>query len=246
MSKATITVHLQALGGKFLGPNAYEPNNIVLTLNAKAGSVSLPYRVVKNLTDDGSIAQGFADGSSSFMPILSMPALGGQNPAVFYLTPGANTIAGSAQFDLPGALEVAQLSASIPMPDKKNLHLSQPVVLQPLQTDYRITMVVPGLLLQQNDKAPIPGSISVFVTMMCGCKVTTGLPTSYWNPNDFTVTARVWYKGGTIMQYPLSLYGPTNDSLFSAAVPTPDQIQSILFWAQQKSTGNEGALVQGG
>lgn len=244
MATASITVYLQALGGKFLGPNAYATDTIHINLNYTGGQVNFPYQLVPGVSDDGIISQGFTDGSSSFMPILNMPALNGQNPTVFFLTPGPNTIAGQATLELPTSIQIATLTASIPAPNDYVLQFTQPVILTPEQTDYRITVVVPGLLLQANTEHPIPGAVSVFATMMCGCKATVGLPTSFWNPNDFTVSANVLYNNGTQMMYALSLNEQTNNSLFSAPVQNETEIQSIYFTAQQKSTGNYGALLQ--
>jgi hypothetical protein len=244
MATASITVYLQALGGKFLGPNAYQTNNIKVSLSYSGGTIDFPYQLVPGVSDDGIISQGFTDGSSSFMPILNMPALNGQNPHVFFLTPGPHTIAGQATLELPTSIQIATLTVSIPAPNDYILQFTQPVILTPEQTDYRITVVIPGLLLQANTENPIPGAVSVFATMMCGCKATVGLPTSFWNPNDFTVSANVQYKSGTQMVYTLSLNEQTNNSLFSAPVQNETEIQSIYFTAQQKSTGNFGALLQ--
>lgn len=244
MATASITIYLQALGGKFLGPNAYQTDNIKICLSYSGGQVDIPYQLVPGVSDDGIISQGFTDGSTSFMPILNMGPLGGQNPNVFYLTPSANTINGQVELALPTSNELATLQVSIPSPNNQTLLYSQTVILTPEQTDYRITVVVPGLLLQANTANPIPGSVSVFATMMCGCKATTGLPTSFWNPNDFAVSANVQYKNGSQTMYALSLNEQTDNSLFSAPVQDAEAIVSIHFSAQQKSTGNYGALVQ--
>jgi hypothetical protein len=244
MATASITVYLQALGGKFLGPNAYQTNNIKVSLSYSGGTIDFPYQLVPGVSDDGIISQGFTDGTTSFMPILNMPALNGQNPHVFFLTPGPHTIAGQATLELSTSIQIATLTVSIPAPNDYMLQFTQAVTLTPEQTDYRITVVVPGLLLQANTENPIPSAVSVFATMMCGCKATVGLPTSFWDPNDFTVSANVQYKSGTQMVYTLSLNEQTNNSLFSAPVQNETEIQSIYFTAQQKSTGNFGALLQ--
>lgn len=244
MATASISIYLQALGGKFLGPNAYQTDNIKICLNYSGGQVDIPYQLVPGVSDDGIISQGFTDGSTSFMPILNIGSLGGQNPNVFYLTPSANTIHGSADVPLPAVNELATLQVTIPSPNNQSLQYTQTVILTPEQTNYRITVVVPGLLLQANTANPIPGAVSVFATMMCGCKATVGLPTSFWNPNDFAVLATVQYNNGSQMVYALSLNEQTDNSLFSAPVQDAGAIQSILFTAQQKSTGNYGALLQ--
>ena len=62
------------------------------------------------------------------------------------------------------------------------------------QEFYKITVVIPGLLLESNVQPSSSENISVFAKMVCGCKVTTGLSTSFWSPNDFMVNATVLYK----------------------------------------------------
>jgi hypothetical protein len=244
MTKAIITVYLQALGGKFLGPNAYNTNDITVTLVYSGGNINLPYQLIADVSDDGIISQGFTDGSSSFMPILSMPTLGGQNPTTFFLTPDANTIAASGQFALPATVEQALLNITIPTPTGDGpLTFSNAVILSPQQTAYRMIVIVPGLLLTPNTANPIADGVSVFVTMMCGCKVTTGLPTSFWSPSDFMVMATVQYRNGAVTQYPLGFNASTNNSLFSATMQAEGDIQSITYTAHQKSTGNYGTLV---
>ncbi len=243
-TNATITVYLQALGGKFLGPNAYHTDEIEVTLTYSGGEIKMPYQLVTGVTDDGIISQGFTAGTSSFLPILHMAALSGQNPDVFYLTPGSKTIAANGSISLPAINETAMLSVKIPSPSVEKITISQAVLLSPQQTEYTITVVVPGLLLTLNTAAPIAGSISVFVTMMCGCRVTAGLPTSFWTASDFTVTAVVLYSNGLSMPYTLSLNEQTNNSLFSTVVADETLIESVSFTAQQKSTGNYGAIVQ--
>ncbi len=176
------------------------------------------------------------------MPILTPTSEAGQNPSVNYLTANINTIMGlSNAFSLPEAPELATLSVSIPTPSGKSLSLSQEVWLIPEQQFYKITVIVPGLLLEPNTP-PSNTEISVYVKMMCGCKVSVNLPTSFWSPSDFMVNASVTFNDGTTQQFTLSFDNTSNDSLFVADVPNASQIQSINFYAQQNSTGNYGSF----
>jgi len=243
-AQASITVFLQALGGKFLGPNAFGNTGIKVALSVNGNNTPIPYQVIVGTTDDGIISQGFTYGSSSFLPILKKPVLAGRDPSVFYLSPGPDTISGTATFALPATPVTATLSAVIPSPSGQALLMNQPVLLYPQQTVYRIVMVIPGLLLTLNTTNPVPGAVSVFVAMMCGCKVTQGLPTSYWSANDFAVNAIVRYKNNSVVTVVLTQDLQTNDSLFSAAVADAENISSVCFTAQQSSTGNYGSIVQ--
>ena len=239
-----VNVYLQALGGKFLGPNAYDYSQIGVSLKFSRGSFKLNYSVVSGTTNDGVIGTTFAAGSTSFQPILTMPASGVGNPAVNYLSSNNNTVVGSVGIFLPDANEYGLLTASVPTPSGFSVLLQQSILLSPQIVDYRIVMTVPGLLVRRNT-APVSGAnLSVFVNMMCGCKVTQGLPTSFWTPSDFVVSAMVYYKNGTNSIYPLTFNAQTNDSLFSGTVPDRANIGRVNFFAQQKSTANYGALTQ--
>jgi hypothetical protein len=174
-----------------------------------------------------------------------MPQSGTGNPAVNYLTPVADTIAGTASIFLPDSNETAVLTVSIPTPSGKPIVFNQPVLLNPQQVYYKVTVVVPGLLLMPNTSLLVaPDTISVLVTMMCGCKVTIGLPTSFWTYTDFAVSARIRYKDRSEAQVNLAFDHKTNASLFIAPVINFDNISEINYAAQQKSTGNYGALLQ--
>jgi hypothetical protein len=174
-----------------------------------------------------------------------MPVSGTGNPTVNYLTPGANTIVGKTNIVLPAVNEAAILYATIPTPSGKSLIFSQMVWLSPQQTAYTVTVVVPGLLLVANTNIVIPpNTISVYVAMMCGCKITTGLATSFWTYSDFSVAARITYDDGTEKQVALNFDKKINLSTFTAEVPRFNHILEVNFTAQQKSTGNYGVLLQ--
>lgn len=230
------TVYLQALGGKFLGPNAYNVADIKLTLRIGETDHAIPYP--KKPVDDGAISPALTAGSSSFLPILTMLTGTAANPAVSYLTPGLSTVAGTADIDMPANPVFATLNALIPTPQLGPVTLQQYVMLSPDIDSYRINMMVPGLLV--NEPVIGAGSISICVRMMCGCKVTTGLPTSFWTPSDFVVTARVHYKNAQTAACQLAPDTTANNSTFIAPVANTADITHISFMAKQISTGNYG------
>jgi hypothetical protein len=237
-------VYVQALGGKFLGPNAY--NNMAIRLSlalpGELQPVHIPYVVTPTITNDGNISGTFTDGATSFMPILTMPATAAANPAVNYLTPDANTIAGNCSILLPAKEEQAVLTVIIPTPSGNQLIFKQPVLLSPLKTSYKVSIVIPGLLLTAGTVNTASGNISVFVKMMCGCKITQGLATSFWTVSDFEVSAYVKFADNTSGYYTLSFDQPANDSMFAAAITGKPAITHVEFSAMQKSTGNYGFL----
>lgn len=237
-----IKLYLQALGGKFLGPNAYAHAQIECSLETSRGAHAFSYQVVPGITNDGEIGTSFLTGSTSPAPILTMPASGTGNPATNYLTADITTVVGILAHSLPEANEYATLTARIPTPSGTPVVVQQSLLLCSDIVDYRVFMTVPGLLVQ-----PDPGTgpdLSVYVQMMCGCKVTQGLPTSFWTPSDFVVSALVHYKHGKSASYPMAFNAQANNSSFCVTVPDRDKIARVTFFAQQKSTGNYGAYTQ--
>jgi hypothetical protein len=237
-TQVTLNVYLQALGGKFLGPNAYQTDNIDITLSYSEGVVQLPYQLGSN-TDDGNIGAFFTPGSSSCMPILQMND--SDTPIVNYLTTDANTIYGSAAILISGE-ETANLTAIIPKPDGQTLTISQSILLSPLQDLYEVSLTVPGLLLLPD---PQSGLLAVFVEMMCGCKITQGTPKSFWPHDDFEVWAVLTLANEETLQVPLQFDLASNNSLFTAPI-LPDQqaeIVQLTYYAKQKSTGNYAFVV---
>lgn len=240
---ANISVYLQALGGHFLGANAFLPSNISINLKYSGGTIPLPYIVTPDFTDDGNPSPNFVQGASSFMPIITIPVPPSQNAIINFLSPDYTTISGKANFNLPGAIEFANLSISIPTTLNKPMLLTQSVLLNPAQPEYKIIVVVPGLYLTP---FKMKGNIAVFVKMMCGCAVTPGPPASLWPSNDFAVYANVLDTSGDTTLYLLAYdTGQTGNSLFSAALlPNQKPVKSVTFTALQKSTGNYGAVIQ--
>jgi hypothetical protein len=241
---ANITVYLQAVGGHFLGANAYNPAGIIISLKYSGGKIKIPYTVTPYFTDDGNVSPNFTDGASSFLPIITipqpMPAV--QAAAVNFLSPDFTTIAGRAAIKLPATVEFADLSVTVPTTSGKPIFLSQTVILNPAQPNYKIILPVPGLYLAA---ANIPKTISVFVKMMCGCPVTPGPPASLWPANDFTVYANVLDTSGGITEYLLAYdTTQTGNSLFTAPLSSKQKrVKSVNYTAIQKSTGNYGVIV---
>lgn len=245
-STANITIYLQAVGGHFLGANAYDPANISISLKYSGGKIKIPYAVTKYFTDDGNVSPNFTEGASSFLPIITIPQPAPAAPVtgINFLSADFTTIAARANIKLPVSVEFAELSVSVPTTSGKPLLLNQSVILNPAQPEYKLIIPVPGLYLWAGN---MPKAVSVFVKMMCGCPVTEGPPASLWPSNDFLVYANVLDTSGGNTEYLLSYdTAQTGNSLFSVPL-SPDQkkIKSITYTAIQKSTANYGVLVIG-
>jgi hypothetical protein len=247
---AKITIYIQALGGKFLGPNAYKTDSIKLSITLQGNTLPITYQL-RDKVNDGAIGPNFISslpsikGMSSCFPIVTPVPGTGSDPAVNYLTPNNLTICGTVKVPVSQPTVLGTLSVSIPRPQGDDLVLTQSIALNQMQKDYRVIMVVPGLLLE---KFPAPvradrsNSIFVYVKMMCGCPITTGIPKSYWAQNDFLVSAEVIYKNGGSDRQSLTFTSDATPSLFHAVVNDFANIKLVNFTARQKSTGNIGYL----
>ena len=247
---ANITIYLQALGGKFLGPNAYNTNDIKLSITLQDKLIPVSYQLTSNV-NDGGIGPDFLRslpstyGLSSFLPILTPVPASGITPAVNYLTPNNLTICGTVSAPISLPTELGTVSLRIPRPNADDLVLTQSLALDQMQSDYRVIVIVPGLLLEQPTAAEIPNipnTIFVYVKMMCGCPITTGIPKSYWAENDFLVSAEVFDKNGGSERKSLTFMSDATPSLFSAPVNDITDVRRVNFTARQKSTGNIGYL----
>lgn len=247
---ADINIYIQALGGKFLGPNAYHTDSIKLSLTLQGDTLPITYHLKDN-ANDGAIGPNFIsslpsiEGMSSFLPILTPTRAAGSDPAVNYLTPNTLTICGTVAVTLSRPTALGTVSVSIPRPQGDDLVLTQSIALNQMQADYRVIVVVPGLLLEEPPASAMPDtsdSIFVYVKMMCGCPITTGIPKSYWAQNDFLVSAEVIYKDGGSDSRSLTFTSDATPSLFHAAVNDSANIKRVNFTARQKSTGNIGYL----
>jgi hypothetical protein len=241
MNPVTITVYLQALGGKFLGPNAYSTSEEQITVQFLWGNfvANLPYPAASST--DGSINSSFSNGIPYTLPILTLENSSYQPN---YLSAPGGTIA--ATVTTPANVSVspfapAMIVASIPRPIGIPLEITQHVLLNAGQSAYNFTILVPGLLLEPNTASQPANVVSVLVKMMCGCQVTVNTVKSFWAPDDFEVTACVVYSDGSVVPYPMSFDTDSNDSSFIATI-NDTAYTGIYYTAQQRSTGNYGYL----
>lgn len=245
LATANFEVYLQALGGKFIGQNAFLPAQIEVYVVIDGVSYPLSYYSGQtNPPDDGEVGPAYFDGASSVVPILTNNPIQAVVPvAVNFLTPQPGiTVVAKGPADLKNAYEMAELVVRYPVPGPNNgvktLTLSQPIVLSANQLSYRMTVAVPGLLV--HTPMLTGNQVSAVVTMMCGCKVSNGSTPPYWLPSDFSVLAQVAYKNQPTVQLPLSLLPAVATSTFAGTLAHTTDIESITVIANQKSTGNFG------
>ena len=242
MNPINITVYLQALGGKFLGPNAYGTSEEQITVQFLWGNfvANLPYQVASST--DGFISSSFGNSIPYTLPI---PTLENSSYNINYLSAPSGTIAATVK--TPGNVPVspftpAMIVASIPRPIGIPLEITQHVLLNAGQSPYTFTILVPGLLLEPNTTSQSTDVVSVFVKMMCGCQVTVHTSKSFWSPDDFEVTACPIYSDGSVVPYPMTFDMESNDSSFIATI-SDTSYTGIYYTAQQRSTGNYGYLT---
>jgi hypothetical protein len=245
LTSANFEVYLQALGGKFIGQNAFMPAKIEVHIFINGIAHKLPYfSGPTNPPDDGEVGPAYFDGASSVVPILTNNPVNAVVPvAINFLTPQPGlTVVAKGPIDLKDANEVAELVVYYPIPGPDNtvktLTIRQPITLNAFQLNYRMTVVVPGLLVH----TPVlnGAQISAVVTMMCGCKVSNGTTPPYWLPADFNVVAQVAYKNQQTVPVSLSLLPDGATSTFAGTLASTDGIESITIIANQQSTGNFG------
>ncbi|MBC6993327.1 hypothetical protein QWY85_19335 [Neolewinella lacunae] len=247
-TKANFAIYLQALGGKFIGQNAFYPQDIKVYVAINGNAQQLPYFSGPTTPpDDGEVGVAYFDGASSVVPILTNHPTQAVVPVtVNYLTPqpGLTVVAqGLVDLNDNDINTPTEVLVYYPVPGPngsvKTLTLRQPVILSPFQLNYKLTLVIPGLLVH----TPVltNNQISAVVTMMCGCKVSNGSTPPFWLPADFTVLANVVYKNRPTVQVPLSLVTTGSASTFAGALAVTTDIESITVTANQKSTGNFGA-----
>lgn len=239
-----ITVYLQALGGKLLGPNAWNPgyNSISVVMNVGGTPFNLNYNASSSI-DDGNITPLVNGRTPNLLPIITPNDT--NSGQVDYLATDSNSVCGTLPSYLVTAMTPATITATIPYPNSDTpITINQQVVLSPTQDAYTYTLIVPGLLLEQNT-APSSSEISVFVKMMCGCPVTVNTFKSFWAPEDFVVMAYATYGEAGVVAYQMQFDMASNNSSFIATMVDPSYT-SIYYTAQQLSTGNYGCLYVAG
>lgn len=242
-TQAHITVYLQALGAHYLGANALNVNDIRILLS-RLGEDPLQIPYTKN-PNDGMNSPTYASGSTSFMPIQSVPATPNTVRTTFVLS-DAETTCGRANFELPSQIEFAYLDISIPTSSSSPMTMRYPVLLNPEKLNYVVTAVVPGLYLSPLFQIQNPvtnNALGVYVKMMCGCPVDYVAP-GLWLPNDFTVHAYVVNDLGQTTLYPMTFMDqPESKSLFTCTLAPGQTVKSVTYTAIQISTNNYGVLV---
>jgi len=236
----SILVRVQALGGKFLGPDI--GYSLVSIRDAGTGEV---------------LAQGVASGDSGVLTTNtapSAPPAGATTNTVItgtsfqWLSADSGTAGFQTTLDLDVPLLVDISAAALINGAPSSEHVtSARMWLTPgvdLTTEPGLVLVMPGLNVQFLTPNPVqpassPLSITVWVTMMCGCKIST---TTDWPPSEFTVVLNVLdLSGNSVAQQPLDLQ-QTSVYYNQQPIDLPANAgYQLIVTAVQASTSNCGS-----
>lgn len=237
----SILIRVQALGGKFLGPD-----------------IGYSLVTVRDVLTGDVIAQGVAEGDSGVLTTSATPPAGATVSTVItgdafqWLSPTPGSPSPTAGFiaafdlDQPQLVEVSAAALTNGVP---NDHVTSARVWLPpsaqLISEPGLVLVMPGLnvqILTPNPAQPAtnPLSVTAWVTMMCGCKISD---TTDWPPGEFTVTATVLTLDGegvaneTLALQETSVFGTTT----AMTLPSGAGNYQLVVTAVQESTSNSGS-----
>lgn len=244
--KTSITVRVQARGGKFLGDDV---GGAQVTLrDAQSGEI-----LASGFTrgDSGNLQAGYA-ASASPLTVVTPPTGKNQPAVVQWLVPDAKSSRFRRELALvqPTLVEITARGPLGGLQSQQTVTTAQ-WVMPGEEVDQGPGFVVelPGLVVQAMEPAthlalsalPAEVALVVNVTMMCGCPIAAGKP---WIPGDFDVTATIRKVGGdALATVPLAFQSP-GPSRFAGSykVKKAGYYQAEIA-AVQKSTGNTGVAV---
>jgi hypothetical protein len=236
-----VLVRVQAKGGKFIGPDG---GYSLVTLREVVSGEILAQRIATG---------GSGDLSTTFTPGATRETIVTPGPAgdtVNWLSaPAGQPTAGLlATLDLnrPTLVEFSATALSNGIP---NGHVTrQQMWLTPgahLDQEPGVVLVIPGLnvqILAPDVASPPTGSLSVtvWVAMMCGCKIADASP---WLPSEFQVYARVRAVGGEFTAEAPLAFQTTSTFATSAPIALPAGAASyeLVVNAVQAAEGNVGS-----
>jgi len=236
----SVLIRVQALGGKFLGPDI--GYSLVTIRDAVTGEV---------------LAQGVASGDSGVLTTNtapSAPPAGATTNTVItgmsfqWLSPDAGTAGFRTTLDLdvPLLVDISAAALINGLPSSEHV-TSARMWLTPgvnFTADPGLVLVMPGLNVQfltPNPAQPAasPLSVTAWVTMMCGCKIST---TTDWPPSEFNVVLTVLdLAGNSIAQQTLELQ-QTSVYYNHQPIDLPANADyQLVITALQASTSNSGS-----
>jgi len=247
-SSTSITVRVQAKGGKFLADDI--GGSEVTIRDAQTGEWLGGGLALG--TDSGNLSDLYSS-SSSLSAIVTPPASFGGTPAVWWLSPdtGTSGLVAGLEISRPTLLEIAAFGPLGGLQSAHRVITTQWIVPgQSLDQGPGFVVEIPGLLVQVMEPAthlailstslPYTVPFEVNVTMMCGCQIAEGQP---WIPSDFAVTAAIGPVGQPPVETVVLSFPDTMPSLFTGSWQVPVGASGFfqaLITAVQLSTGNTG------
>jgi hypothetical protein len=236
MPPTSLLIRVQALGGKFLGPD-----------------IGYAYVTVRDVLTGGILAQGVAAGDSGVLPSTPPPApqqqppAGVPNGAIFlnglaYWLGIDDTTAGftaTMELDAPALAEISASTIVNGLPSDEHVVRTRMWLIpgQDLTANPGLVLVIPGLNVEILTPSPVvSGELQAWVTMMCGCKVGA----AYWPASDFTVTLTIInLADGSATTQLLTL--SDTPSLYMTTLNLASGNYQLVVTAVQTSTSNCGS-----
>jgi len=247
-SSTSITVRVQAKGGKFLADDI--GGSEVTIRDAQTGE-----RLGGGLalgTDSGNLSTTYT-ANASLSAIVTPAVPPATEPTIQWLSPDANTSGLTVDFPISRPTLLA-ITAFGPLGGLQSAHrttVTQWIVPgQSLNEGPGFVVELPGLLVQvmepathlaiESNNLPYTVPFLVNVTMMCGCQIAEGQP---WIPSDFAVTAAIGPVGRPPTDTVVLTFPGTTPSLFTGSWQIPlgaSGFYQAVITAVQLSTGNTG------
>jgi hypothetical protein len=239
MGNISVTVRVQAYGGKFVG-NKMNPT---LTVNIVGGGTPVLNQPIPS-PSTGTVVQPFRESAARDTIVVQPPSqVAGEWWVIPDPAPGQLTVS----FDLEAPSLVEFIATAGP---QAVTGMASMFLIPGLQ----LTGVDPGLVITLHGlavftpvwKPATPGTVSISaeVTMMCGCPITP-LPAppgveAYWPYNEFLVFAQYWGDDGIAGQAAMTCGA---NSTFAGTITglTPGNTYNFFVVALQQAETNVGA-----
>lgn len=247
-SSTSITVRVQAKGGKFL---ADDIGGSEITLRDAQTGRWLGGGLALG-TDSGNLST-FYSSNASLSAIVTPPAPPGGTPTVQWLSPDTATsgLVANLEISRPTLLEITAFGPLGGLQSAQRVTTTQWILPgQSVDQGPGFVIEIPGLMVQVMEPAthlailstslPYTLPFEVNVTMMCGCQIAEGQP---WIPSDFAVTAAIGPVGQPPTDTVVLTFPGTTPSLFTGSWQVPlgaSGFFQAVITAVQLSTGNTG------
>jgi len=233
----SLLVRVQALGGKFLGPD-----------------IGYSLVTIRDVLTGNVLAQGLAEGDSGQLVTSAAPPAGATTGTIVtgstfqWLVPTSGspspTAGLQADFDLdqPMLVEISADTLTNGMPNGHRV-AAQTWLVPGVDAvaEPGLVLTIPGLnvqILTPNVLQPAssPLKVEAWVTMMCGCKISD---TTDWRTDEFTVTAMaIDAEGNCAASKAMTLQ---QTSVFCVELTLPSGDYQLVVTAVQGATSNQGS-----